>query len=148
MTDTIRIIGGVALKQIPVALLAPYVDPATIYPSGMSAREVIACVRGVKWQDVPTVGLEEELLRLLAEYVAANPPPAPRRYGCHNKPRPAADSSYKAQDGYYSDFWGNRIEPKWVSIKSVFGPDRIGCQYDKSATDAACAGCQHARENP
>lgn len=144
MIDAIRIIGGVALKQIPAALLAPHMDVTTIGPAGLSARQVVAIVRGVNWQEVPVEGHEEELLRLLAAYVADNPPPAPRRYGCHNRPRPTADSSYQTQNGYETDFLGRRIRPVYKAIKSAFGT--TSCQYDKSATDAACAGCEHAKQ--
>lgn len=72
------------------------------------------------------------------------------RYGCHNRPRPTAASSYIAQAGWVGvkgGSLGTQRHPIHVEIMSAFGT--TDCQYDKSATDAACAGCNHAtKENP
>lgn len=61
-----------------------------------------------------------------------------RLNGCHNKPRPTAATTHQAQDGWLS-FEGSRL-PNLVPV-----PFRMSttCQYDKSATDPGCAGCQH-----
>lgn len=67
------------------------------------------------------------------------------RYGCHNSPRPAAEGSYPAQDGWDYDpplaGWPSRM-PIIVQV-----PFRMStaCQYDKAATDPSCSGCAHGR---
>ena len=69
-------------------------------------------------------------------------------YGCHNKPRPTADSSYVAQSGWsetFRDSLGNpsRI-PMYVDIKSAFGS--TACQYTlTNASDPVCSGCVHRK---
>lgn len=68
-----------------------------------------------------------------------------RKYGCHNRPRPTGFSFYQTQDGYKLDsVTGARIGPVYTTVWSSFGT--TGCQYDKSATDAKCAGCEHAKQ--
>jgi hypothetical protein len=72
-------------------------------------------------------------------------------YGCHNKPRPTKESGYIAQGGWreYKDQQGRPVKmPVHVEVKSAFGTTT--CQYDKSATDSSCKGCQwgnHGQQN-
>lgn len=68
------------------------------------------------------------------------------QYGCHNKPRPTAESSYVAQAGwsalYRDGFGGPCRDPIYVDIKSAFGTTT--CQYTLThATDPLCSGCAH-----
>lgn len=68
-------------------------------------------------------------------------------YGCHNKPRPNAESSYVAQFGWHDarDAFGQLInrEPIYVEIKSAFGT--TACQSDRPALgDPDCIGCINA----
>lgn len=68
------------------------------------------------------------------------------KYGCHNRPRPTAESSYVAQKGWsetFRDGFGapQRV-PIYVDIKSAFGT--TACQYTiHHATDPDCSGCVH-----
>jgi hypothetical protein len=67
-------------------------------------------------------------------------------YGCHNKPRPNADSSYIAQSSWSATFRDGfgapHRTPQYIDIKSAFGT--TGCQYTKQhASDPQCAGCVH-----
>lgn len=68
-------------------------------------------------------------------------------YGCHNKPRPTEYSYYVAQVGWINKSTGvigiAHREPVYKPIKSAFGT--TSCQYDKSATDTSCKGCQWAK---
>lgn len=67
-------------------------------------------------------------------------------YGCHNKPRPTKDSNYIAQSGWLhmrDGFGAPCPMPVYTDIKSAFGT--TACQYDKSATDKSCKGCQWAK---
>ena len=66
-------------------------------------------------------------------------------YGCFNKPRPTADSSYIAQFG-----WAHvrgpgaaaRKEPIHTVVNAAFGT--TDCQYTLShAADPECSGCVH-----
>lgn len=66
--------------------------------------------------------------------------------GCNGKPRPRADATYTAQQGWI-DYIDNirrvgRI-PAMIEIKTSF--DATDCQNDRSATEACCEGCQHRR---
>lgn len=69
------------------------------------------------------------------------------RYGCHNRPRPVAGSSYLAQSGWsepiYDGFGQPHRTPIYTEIIGTFGTTL--CQYDKAATDPSCAGCAHGR---
>ncbi len=80
-----------------------------------------------------------------AEALLNKPAPAPRPLnGCHNKPRPTAESTYPAQDGWYDlrelRFGRPGRVARTVAIKHTMSTT---CQYDKSATDVGCRGCQH-----
>jgi hypothetical protein len=67
-------------------------------------------------------------------------------YGCNNKPRPTAESSYVAQAGWSETFRDGlgapcRV-PIYIDIKSAFGT--TACQYTLAhATDPECSGCVH-----
>jgi hypothetical protein len=71
-------------------------------------------------------------------------------YGCHNKPRPTAESSYIAQSSWsetFRDGMGNPSRvPFYVDVQSAFGT--TDCQYTRThAGDPQCSGCVHrARE--
>jgi hypothetical protein len=71
-----------------------------------------------------------------------------RVYGCHNRPRPTAGSSYLAQSGYdptVNEGWGwFSRQPRYVEIKHTMSTD---CRYDASATDRGCAECVHQKTN-
>lgn len=62
--------------------------------------------------------------------------------GCHNRPRPTAETSYVAQAGWreYEERGEPVRVPVLVRIKHAMS---TSCQYDKSATDSACGGCVH-----
>lgn len=68
-------------------------------------------------------------------------------YGCHNKPRPTTGTPIKVQDGYHAGMFSyesgasDRL-PRMVSVPYVMSTT---CQYDKSATDTSCKGCQWAK---
>lgn len=70
------------------------------------------------------------------------------RYGCHNKPRPNANSTYIAQKGWSlalrDKFRVPHRIPIFTDIKSAFGTTT--CQYDASCHDKGCTGCTHAAE--
>lgn len=60
---------------------------------------------------------------------------ATHRYGCHNKPRPTAASSYIAQSEWEKtvpgDKYGNPTrQPLYRNVHSAFGT--TACQYDRS----------------
>lgn len=89
-----------------------------------------------------------EAAQAAAETLIGTPAPVPRPLnGCHNKPRPTAESTYPAQDGYIDAVKSAGGEPTRLP-RVVQVPHRMSttCQYDKSATDAGCAGCQHGEE--
>lgn len=73
------------------------------------------------------------------------------RYGCNGRPRPVVGDTYTTQAGWSETFFDGHGQPMrvpvWKLTPVVFGPERIACQYDKKATDAACTGCPHAQEN-
>lgn len=60
-------------------------------------------------------------------------------YGCHNRPRPTAETTYPAQLGW--EYWGLTREPRLVDIPHTLSTD---CRYDLSAADGRCSGCVHA----
>jgi hypothetical protein len=64
--------------------------------------------------------------------------------GCNNRPRPVAGAPVDVQDGYRDimDGMGNLV----TVASYVQAPFRMStdCQYDASARDQGCAGCQHA----
>jgi hypothetical protein len=72
-------------------------------------------------------------------------------YGCHNKPRPVANSTYLAQLGYaepIDEGWGTFSRAaEYVEVESAF--DTTDCQYTKQhAADPHCSGCVHrTKEN-
>lgn len=73
-------------------------------------------------------------------------------YGCHNRPRPTAETSYVAQAGWsetFRDGFGapQRV-PVYVDIKAAFGT--TACQYTHGhPADPGCAGCEHQlKEEP
>jgi hypothetical protein len=67
-------------------------------------------------------------------------------YACHNKPRPTAATTHDAQSG-----WRQYEERDAIVRVPVYElvPHRMStaCQYDKSQTDKACAGCQHIQRD-
>lgn len=70
--------------------------------------------------------------------------PNHHRYGCHNKPRPTAETTYAAQSGWIEYEERNAVvrQPVWVKIPHRFSQ---GCKYDKAETDNACDGCRHKK---
>lgn len=71
----------------------------------------------------------------------------PALYGCHN--RPDRTPPYFAQNGYGEGKFkgeqhmgdGNWLrQPVYKKVLNVMSKD---CRYDKSSTDAKCAGCNH-----
>jgi hypothetical protein len=72
-------------------------------------------------------------------------------YGCNNKPRPTARSSYVAQIGWKTsprDSLGPVTRtPICGRIKSAFGTTE--CQYTLThAADPECSGCVHRSKVP
>jgi hypothetical protein len=63
-------------------------------------------------------------------------------YWCNGKPRPTSETSYLAQDGWFVDEWGMTRKPKIIRIKHVMSTE---CNYDQSASDARCEGCEQRR---
>jgi hypothetical protein len=78
------------------------------------------------------------------DHIIAIEKAAVRHPGCWNKPRPTAETTHVGQAGWspiFRDGFGAPCRaPVLVDI-----PHRMSttCQYDKSATDAGCAGCVH-----
>lgn len=64
-------------------------------------------------------------------------------WGCHNKPRPTADTTYQAQDGWLRSvgFEGQPTRlPRIIQIRHTMSTE---CQYSKTTADAKCTGCDH-----
>lgn len=64
-------------------------------------------------------------------------------YGCHNRPRPTAETSYVAQTAFtvLRDGFGAPCRiPVYVDIRHTMSTT---CQYDKSDVDQRCGGCEH-----
>lgn len=85
----------------------------------------------------------DEGLTNICKFGAANP------YGCHSRLRPIAGSiTHAAQDGYDESTHvapgalAYFKVPRWVPVRHVMSTE---CGYDKSATDARCAGCPHVK---
>lgn len=67
-------------------------------------------------------------------------------YGCHNRPRPTAETSYVAQAGFKivrDGFDAPWRVPALVTIKHTLSTN---CRYDLSAADQRCAGCAHGSQ--
>lgn len=67
--------------------------------------------------------------------------------GCNNKPRPTAETTYPAQDGYIDTVKTADLKPTRLPLM-VGVPHRMSttCQYDKSETDKGCTGCAHGSQ--
>lgn len=69
-------------------------------------------------------------------------------YGCKNKPRPTAATTYVAQVAWAPTYQvgGPGRDPVLVDVKAAFGT--TDCQYTKThATDKLCAGCIHQHKD-
>lgn len=66
-------------------------------------------------------------------------------YGCHNKPRPVKGASVRAMDGYRVSYTAAKTGTMVICWKSIPFTMSTECQYDKSATDTSCKGCQWAK---
>lgn len=68
---------------------------------------------------------------------------ADKPYGCHNRPRPTAETSYPAQDGWQGGVTLRQTSTRLPVIVPVTHVMSTTCQYDKSAVDQRCGGCEH-----
>lgn len=59
------------------------------------------------------------------------------RYGCHNKPRPNAQSYYAAPNGWV--YVAGMLEMRRMQINHALSTE---CRYDMSLSDPARTGCQ------
>lgn len=64
-------------------------------------------------------------------------------YGCHNRPRPTAATSYPAQDGWQDIGLLTRRPSRLPIIVPIGHTMSTNCRYDLSAADQRCAGCVH-----
>jgi hypothetical protein len=72
-------------------------------------------------------------------------------YGCHNRPRepkPVLVQRGWVEMGLHPNDSPTGMRervclPRMIAIPFTMSTD---CRYDKSATDNACAGCEHARK--
>jgi len=67
--------------------------------------------------------------------------------GCKNKPRPTAESSYIAQDGWseYEDRGAPVRVPRWKRIFHIMSTE---CVYTQTTPSPHCEGCEHRKKEP
>lgn len=69
-------------------------------------------------------------------------------YGCHNRPRPTAATSYPAQDGWQGGVTLRQTATRMPVIVPIAHTLSTNCRYDLSAADQRCAGCAHGQSDP
>lgn len=64
-------------------------------------------------------------------------------YGCHNRPRPTAETSYPAQLGWHYGISLKGEPTRLPVVVPIAHTMSTNCRYDLSAADQRCAGCAH-----
>lgn len=66
-------------------------------------------------------------------------------YGCHDQPRPTAETTIPAQAGWRKALNRGRIVRLAIKV-DVIHTMSTTCQYDKRTGDPRCAGCHQIQE--